>query len=669
MPEQQIDSELLNQTRREIGRLLSEIENLANQDLPSSEFYAEFLRRVSTALAARATAMWMKTPQGNLQLQYHTNLQSIGLDADPSRRQAHDELLRYSAVESKPMLVAPNSGPGEGVDSDQIKNPTDSLLVLAPIVVDAHTLGIIEVFQDAGRRPSAQQGFLKFLTRVANEAAKFLRNRHFRQLVGQQQLWDSLESYTRSVHGGLNPKQAAYLIANDGRKLIACERVSVALKRHRRSRIEAISGQDVVEKRSNLVQRMARLTEKVLKHGENFLYTGTVDEQWPGDIVRALESYLDECPSKMIAIVPLEDQREFGARGKASAALIVEMIEDHPLDDDMGGRIDVVARHGSIALYNALEHQRVFLLPLWKGIGRSTEWVRGRGLPKMVLALALVVGLVASMVYVPWELRLEGKGAFVPETRRIVYAPMDGTIKVVNVDRGDEVDEGSPLAEMSNPDLELRVKSLRGERAATAAALKGLLGQQKAGNADPDVGSKIDQNEKKLSSLDQQLMLAEDQLERLFINSPIRGRVLDWEPREKLLGRPVKQGDVLFEQVAQTDGRWIIEVELPENTITHIARALQRSQDGRLPVSFVVRALPDKNYRGWLYEVSTQARANDEENIVEAKVEIDTESDTPPLLGELAGAEVRVKVECGEHPLGYVLFRELIDFVREYVFF
>jgi hypothetical protein len=35
----------------------------------------------------------------------------------------------------------------------------------------------------------------------------------------------------------------------------------------------------------------------------------------------------------------------------------------------------------------------------------------------------------------------------------------------------------------------------------------------------------------------------------------------------------------------------------------------------------------------------------------------------------VSGIEVRAKVNCGDHPLGYVLFRELIDFVREYVFF
>ena len=63
---------------------------------------------------------------------------------------------------------------------------------------------------------------------------------------------------------------------------------------------------------------------------------------------------------------------------------------------------------------------------------------------------------------------------------------------------------------------------------------------------------------------------------------------------------------------------------------------------------------------------------------MEAKIEIDSDQDLVNRLREAAeksgegtsmvsGIEVRAKVNCGNYPLGYVLFRELIDFVREYV--
>lgn len=663
--QQQIDPRLLDQTKREIARLLDEIGEFADRDVSAAEFYAEYLRRVSNALAARATALWLKTPQGNLQLQYQLNLQSIALDADPAVRTHHDELLRATASSAKPMLVPPHSGPGDEAETTQATNPTDFLIVLAPIIVSGQVVGIIEVFQDANRRTAAQAGYARFLAKIAEEAAKYLRNRQYRQLVGQQQLWNTLEGYIRSVHGGLNPKQVAYLISNEGRKLIGCERVSVVVRRRKKAVIESISGQDIVERRSNLVKRMARLADRILKHGENFLYTGTIEEHWPKDVIAALKHYLQESPSKTIAVVPMVDQREFGRRGRATAALVVEMIEDATQPDDMGGRIEVVARHGALSLYNALEYHRVFMMPVWRAVGNGTQWLTGRAMPKIVAAVALVAAVTAALVFVPYPLRLEGKGELKPETRRVVYAPMNGTIRTVKVDREDPVDLLSPLLEMNNPDLDLEEKKLQGEWLATDQALQALLQQDNRSNKDPDHGGKINQAREKLASLNQQRRLVEEQRKRLQITSPIRGRVMDWNPKERLLSRPVKQGDPLLE-IADVEGRWILEVQLPEDTITHIGRARQHTKDGRLPVTYVISASPDKTYTGTLYQVSTQAKPIEQENVVEARIALG-EKDTPPR--EWADVEVRVKVDCGPHVLGYVLFRELIDFVREYVFF
>ncbi len=83
MPEQQeIDPQIIEQTRREIGRLISEIEALAIQELDPASFYAEVSKRVTQALASQATALWMRTPTGNLQLQFQVNLQAVGLAAE-----------------------------------------------------------------------------------------------------------------------------------------------------------------------------------------------------------------------------------------------------------------------------------------------------------------------------------------------------------------------------------------------------------------------------------------------------------------------------------------------------------------------------------------------------------------------------------------------------------
>ncbi len=61
----------IEQIRRQINRLFEEVAQLAEQqDLSPAHFYAELLQRVLTGIAAPAGAVWLRTPQGNLQLHY-----------------------------------------------------------------------------------------------------------------------------------------------------------------------------------------------------------------------------------------------------------------------------------------------------------------------------------------------------------------------------------------------------------------------------------------------------------------------------------------------------------------------------------------------------------------------------------------------------------------------
>ena len=50
----------------------------------------------------------------------------------------------------------------------------------------------------------------------------------------------------------------------------------------------------------------------------------------------------------------------------------------------MHARTEVVSRHASTALWNAQEHDKIFLLPLLKLIGSPWRFFRGRTLAKIV---------------------------------------------------------------------------------------------------------------------------------------------------------------------------------------------------------------------------------------------------------------------------------------------
>src|SRR5438552_720689 len=102
------EAQQLEQARRQVNQLTEEIAQLAETDLQPPMFYSEFLQRVYFAMQGVAAAVWVKTPQGNLQLQCQINLREVGMDSTPDSKPMHDELLRQAALQAKGGIVRPH---------------------------------------------------------------------------------------------------------------------------------------------------------------------------------------------------------------------------------------------------------------------------------------------------------------------------------------------------------------------------------------------------------------------------------------------------------------------------------------------------------------------------------------------------------------------------------
>ena len=301
------DAEALEQKRRQINRLIQEIEQMSESPIGVPEFFAEFLQRVLTAIAAPAGAVWVRTPQGHLQLLHQINFAQVQAELDRSEngQASHSELLRQTVQQARPRLIPPRSGGGpEGAGG---ANLSPYVVLIAPILIETQVAGLVEVWQDPDRPPTALRGFLQFVTDMAEIASRFLRNTQLRQMHGQQQLWTQLEAYSRLIHNSMAPREVCYNIANEGRRLIQCDRVSVAVRQGHSTRVEAISGADVIEKRSSLVQNMRALFDAVIVWGEKLVYSGTKDDSLPPKVLHALDKYLEEANSKLLIMAPMKD--------------------------------------------------------------------------------------------------------------------------------------------------------------------------------------------------------------------------------------------------------------------------------------------------------------------------------------------------------------------------
>ncbi len=169
-------------------------------------------------------------------------------------------------------------------------------------MVDRQVVGLIEILMDPTQRAATQKSTLRFVGDLCDLAGNYLKNRQMRQMMSQQRLWNQLEGFTHQIHGSLDLKETAYAMANDGKRLVGCDRLSVASKVGGRVIVEAVSGQEVVEQQASLIRELTRLCKVVVRSGEDLVCTGNTEGFAP-DIRDALGLYVGESRAEAV-IVP-----------------------------------------------------------------------------------------------------------------------------------------------------------------------------------------------------------------------------------------------------------------------------------------------------------------------------------------------------------------------------
>ena len=588
MAEETIDPAVLEQTKNQIRQLVAEIGELAESDIQPAEFQVEFMNRVVAAVAADCGALWMLDNRGTLRIAHQLQFRQTGL-MDRQKATPHEALLSLMMQAAQPQIIPPGAAV-EGVPD--AGNPSDLALIIAPIVVDKQTVGLVEIAMEPTRRAATQKSTLRFVQDLCDLASQYIKNRQMKQMLSQQKLWGQLEGFTHAAHQSLDLKETCFAIANEGKRLIGCDRLSVVMKlaSHAKVMVEAVSGQEIVEQRSNLVREMTRLCKSVIQSGEDLVYTGST-ESFPPEIRDALEVYVDESGSKAIAVTLLyKPETETNKEKVPYGALLAEQIGDHIASTDMHARCEVISRHASTALWNAQEHHRIFMAPLLKAIGSPWRFFRGRTLAKILAVVGLVVGTILALTFVPWELTIEGRGSVLPDNRHMTYAPLRGIVKALPFEHGDHVHgpstnesgervPGDVIAELSSMDLEREFQGELAKQAEAATEMIRIQSQIDDPRTHPNemrrlLGEKVGAEGRAKAASDQ-ISILRDQLEMLKVRAPSDGIVTTWDVKRNFLHRPMEVGQELL-QVSDVDGEWVLEVNVPDSDMGPILDARSR---------------------------------------------------------------------------------------------
>lgn len=711
-----------NRYGRQIEEAFEAASKLAGSALAPADFYQQFLNRTLSAIEAPAGAVWLRTPQGFLQIACQVNLESVGLENRRGGRQCHNEVLRqvFQAAPPRPLMLPPNDrlAPNQGAPAAPGGDPgipaanlTDYFALFAPIVTpDKQALGVLEVFQDPALDPKLYPTFLNYTFQMAGYASQYHQFSNARNTTGIERTFTQVETFARLVHGTLNPTEVAYHVANEGRKLIECDRLCVGV-RHARKKVtvEAVSGADVVEKASTHVRRLRRLMESVLAWGETLTFKGVKDAGLPPDVSYALDEYLNESQPKLLVVQPIRDEREKD-QGKAARSILVLESFNPPEDaTPLTQRLDLVAKHAAPALYNAAELKRVPLKFLWWPIAKVQEGLGGKGRFYATAAVVALLALTAAMILVPYPLRMDAKGQVQPVELAKIYPPKEGQVRRLLVKPGNLLLPGDPVAEVHDAQLEAEMRKHMAEmqnamgKQSSAAFLLGSaalpLTDQFRYRADKDQAQlAIETARKNIDALvlaynaDQNrpgvFFAKADQFDPR-LKRPVgasKWTVLSDDKRENLVGRTVRPSEEIL-RIGNLEGMWQVELKIPQRNIGQIMRAfadpaMHKVDNGRpyLDVDVLLASMPDSRFLGRLYKDDVNAEAvpnknehDETEPVVPAYVKLNLD-DIPaevqvPRAQFVTGLEVRTRVRCGDHALGYSMFHGVWEWFYEKVVF
>lgn len=495
--------------------------------------------------------------------------------------------------------------------------------------------------------------------------------------VGRQSL--------RHFHRDVDLNATVYRVANETRRLLGCDRVTVLIPSHRRLRVGAISGVSVVDRRSNSVRAAESLANRAAVMNRPLEFPG--HETLPPQIQEPLDQYLDETGVASAIYLPLHspDDHEEGegieassldphhGQGETIAVLMLEYFSGRDLPPERPVR--AVAAEATLAIRNSIEHHQVFGLTLWRAVGR---WWNGRRRPATIAIAVTLIGLMIAATTIQIEHQVVASGNVQPVDRRQVFAAVDGIVKKIHVTDGQTVQANEPLFELENAELESRAESLAGEAQTASRRLSALramlLRPDQSSDRSDRWGLELRQLESDLAHLQSQQAIVRNQQQALIVTSPIKGTVIGWQLEKRFRDRPISRGDLLV-GIVDYEGPWKLRLNLPDRDSGAVLSAAK--SDPELAIRFAVATEPESSYRATLDSIGTAARLDESGTRVidvSARVIAADDSESHPkdsFQGQRVrvDAEVTAKIACGQRSVLRSWFGDVFDFVNRNVLF
>ncbi|NOZ24212.1 MAG: HlyD family efflux transporter periplasmic adaptor subunit [Planctomycetes bacterium] len=615
--------------------LIAEIKRLSMAPgMAPEEFFPNFYKMVAEIMSAQGGSLWL----------YESNADRLmcRVDGSPPEGQGPrgpdietvGKTIGNALKSDNSIVVQPDQADSELARALGKDAGIDALAaVCVPFEIDADNSGAIFLYSDSNlRRFDGTDVFL--LKSLASYLKAYCLGWKCRQLAGRAERLDSLVKLSGEISTTLNPEEICFAIANLSADVARADRCFVALMRRGRPEINAISGQDMVQRRSSLVKMLTEICKGIARTGEVQLFTKErLDEIEDERMRNILERYFETASMSAIVGVPLQDD------GKPIGVLCFERKEGVPFDGTDMSVIQNISNHSLIVLKNAIKYQRLPMVRTLERVGQWKESLQKQSKLKLAFKAALVVGLIA-VLFVPWSFRIPAEAQVASEVYGAVYTTIDGLISKVNADTNDRVEKGKLLFVVQNQ-ADIRNYEIQDAEARGA--------EQKARMAKTVAERLYWQEEAKKFRANRDYYA--DRIERGSIKAPVSGTVVTPELKQRLLNTPVTGGTRLCEIVDLAKMELWLYVD--ESDISFIKKGQE--------VKFI---RPEtEEIRSAVAEISTASTPREKQNVFRVTAKL---GQAKGLLPNMTG---QAYIYIDQQPVWYILFRRVINFVKTRILF
>lgn len=534
--------------------------------------------------------------------------------------------------------------PNSDISLEKIPNVRNRLITIASQSTD-HNFSIEssdEIFYlAAGYIPLQADSCIVFLmdrNTFQIDSEKYLMNadipisyqHHYeRSKNGIVQVIDTLDTMSL-LNNSTHFVQASMTICNEVASKYQCSRVSLGWVEGEYIDIKAISHLEKFDKKTEILKLLSQVMEESLDQDIEVHFPLKANQK--GLIFISHKAFSSQQHVENILSIPLR------LDGRAVAVLTCERAIEFGDQETKGLRVlaDQAVRRLSDLKYSS----RWFGSKVIYGFKRffsSFLGVRNTGKKLLFISLATAVVLLAV---IPYPYRVEASFNIKTENMVLMPAPFDGYVKTVYVKAGDSIQKGSPILDLDTEELVIQESIL-------IADISRYEREQRKHLINDDLSDM-----KIAASLKQQSLEKLKEIRFYINNSSIlakrNGIIVEGE-LDKMIGAPVKKGDVLY-KMASIENLYV-ELEVNEEYINEIKKGTQGS------IVFITE--PKFDYPITVEQIVPVSVVKDESNKFIAKGSLNES----PMNWWRPGMTGVAKLNAGSHSLLWILFKKTIDFI------